>query len=130
MLNRSKITRRFESTKASLSRTFGRAVVNDCMRFPPRETVNEILSFNRAYRRHLGVRQPVELAVLVGLPRGLRETDHLFRFGYRSGRSVRLLLRYSSAPGLKKLRETVGEEAYYSGQLPPYVPLWRFQSLD
>ena len=31
---------------------------------------------------------------------------------------------------LKKLRDAVGEEAYYSGTLPPHVPVWRFARID
>jgi hypothetical protein len=31
---------------------------------------------------------------------------------------------------LKKLRETVGEDAYWSGCLPPHVPVWRFARID
>ena len=31
---------------------------------------------------------------------------------------------------LKKLREAVGDEAYYSGHLPPHVPVWRFAQID
>ena len=26
--------------------------------------------------------------------------------------------------------EMIGDEAYYSGNLPPCVPLWRFQQID
>src|SRR5438552_271105 len=37
-------------------------VLNDCLRFPDRATVNDLLGFNRAYRQHVDVRQPVELA--------------------------------------------------------------------
>ena len=34
-------------------------------------------------------------------------------------------------PGLKekKTRDLIGAEAYYSGNLPPYVPTWRFQEI-
>lgn len=31
---------------------------------------------------------------------------------------------------LKRLRETIGPDAYYQRMWPPYVPIWRFQELD
>jgi hypothetical protein len=31
---------------------------------------------------------------------------------------------------LKKLRCEMGHQAYYGGNLPPYVPLWRFRQID
>jgi hypothetical protein len=30
---------------------------------------------------------------------------------------------------LKQLRTLIGAEAYYTGQLPPHVPLWRFEEI-
>ena len=35
--------------------------LSDGLRFPDRATVNDFLAFNRAYRQHIDVRQPVEL---------------------------------------------------------------------
>src|SRR5437660_11404801 len=35
--------------------------VADSGRFPDRAAVNDLLAFNRAYRQHIDVRQPVEL---------------------------------------------------------------------
>jgi hypothetical protein len=31
---------------------------------------------------------------------------------------------------LKKLREMIGENAYYYGQMPPSVPVWRFREVE
>jgi hypothetical protein len=31
---------------------------------------------------------------------------------------------------LKRLRELVGDEAYYAGNLPPCVPIWRLQEMN
>ncbi len=31
---------------------------------------------------------------------------------------------------LQQLRETLGDEAYYGGQLPPAVPVWHFREID
>jgi hypothetical protein len=103
----------------------------DCSRFPEREVINELLAFNRSYRQHLGVRQPVELAHWWEFRAALQETDYLYQV-WDTVRDARCDYYYVTVrrQALKKLREIVGEEAYYMGQLPPHVPLWRFQEMD
>src|SRR3954465_14484517 len=49
--------------------------LNDCTRFPDRGPVNELLAFNRTYRRHLDARQPLEQDRCDGLRAALQETD-------------------------------------------------------
>jgi hypothetical protein len=105
--------------------------LDDCLRFPDRGTINDFLSFNRAYRQHIDVRQPVELAHGWTLRAILQETDHLYQI-WDTLRDARCDYYYVTVrrQALKRLRDLVGEEAYYSGSLPPYVPLWRFQAID
>ena len=105
--------------------------LSDCLRFPDRATVNELLSFNRAYRQHIDVRQPVELAHWWELRAVLQETDQLYQV-WDTVRDARCEYYYVTVrrQALKRLREVIGEEAYYSGNLPPHVPLWRFQEID
>jgi hypothetical protein len=105
--------------------------LDDCNRFPRRETVNELLSFNRAYRQHIGVRQPVELAHWWEFRAALQETDHLFQV-WDTVRDARCEYYYVTVrrQALKKLRELLGDDAYFRGELPPPVPLWRFQEVD
>ncbi len=105
--------------------------LNDCMRFPDRATANDMLAFNRAYRQHLGVRQPLELVHWWELRIALQETDHLYQI-WDLARDARCELYYVSVrrQALKKLREMMGEEAYFCGQMPPSVPLWRFREMD
>jgi hypothetical protein len=105
--------------------------LHDCLRFPDRATVNDLLGFNRAYRQHVDVRQPVELAHWWGLRAALQETDQLYQI-WDTVRDARCEYYYVTVrrQALKRLREMIGEEAYYSGNLPPCVPLWRFQQMD
>jgi hypothetical protein len=104
---------------------------NDCMRFPDRSLVNEYLAFNRAYRQQLDMRQPGEPARWWELRTALQETDYLYQV-WDTVRDARCEYYYVTVrrQALKRLREMLGEDAYYSGQLPPYVPLWRFQSIN
>ena len=105
--------------------------VADCQRFPERTTINDLLAFNRAYRQHLDVRQPVELAHWWEVRAALQETDQLYQV-WDTVRDARCEYYYVTVrrQALKRLRDTIGENAYYSGVLPPFVPLWRFQPID
>jgi hypothetical protein len=105
--------------------------MNDCLRFPDRDLVNELLSFNRAYRQHISARQPVELGRWWEYRATLQETEHLYQV-WDTVRDARCDYYYVTVrrQALKKLRELLGEEAYYAGRLPPHVPLWRFQQGD
>jgi hypothetical protein len=106
-------------------------MLQDCERFPDRATVNDLLAFNRAYRRHIDVRQPVELSRWWELRTVLQETEYLYQV-WDKVRDARCEYYYVTVrrKALKDLRDMVGDDAYYSGQLPPYVPVWRFQPVD
>jgi hypothetical protein len=105
--------------------------IRDAERFPNREAVNELLAFNRAYRQHIGARQPVELAHWWEFRAALQETDQLYQI-WDTVRDARCDYYYVTVrrQALKKLREMIGDEAYWNGDLPPHVPLWRFQEIN
>jgi hypothetical protein len=102
----------------------------ECARLPDRATVNDLLAFNRAYRQHIDVRQPVELLHWWELRGALQETDRLYQI-WDTVRDARCDYYYVNVrrQALKRLRELIGEEAYFSSSLPPCVPLWRFQQI-
>jgi hypothetical protein len=103
----------------------------DCNRFPERAAVSDLLAFNRTYRQHIDVRQPLDLPRWWQLRETLQETDRLYQV-WDTVRDARCEYYYVTVrrQALKKLREMVGDEAYYSGQLPPHVPTWRFQRIN
>ena len=105
--------------------------VADCARFPERSVVNDLLSFNRAYRQSVDVRQPVELLHWGELRLAIQETDRLYQI-WDTVRDARCDYYYVTVrrQALKRLRELIGDEAYYNATLPPCVPLWRFQCID
>src|SRR5262249_54424539 len=102
--------------------------LSDCNRFPDRGTVNDLLAFNRAYRRHLDARQPLEQDRSFELQTALKETDYLYGV-WDCVRDARCDYYYVAVRrrALKKLRTTLGTDDYYSAKLPPFVPLWRFE---
>jgi hypothetical protein len=103
----------------------------DSQRLPDRAVVNDLLASNRAYRQHIDVRQPLELIHWWDLRAALQETDHLYQV-WDAVRDARCDYYYVTVrrQALKRLRELVGEEAYYGTNLPPAVPLWRFHRMD
>lgn len=106
-------------------------LVSDSLRFPHREAINEMLSFNRAYRQYIDSRQSVELPHWWEHQATLQETEQLYQI-WDTVRDSRCEYYYVTVrrQALKRLREQLGEHAYYSGQLPPYVPVWRFQVMN
>lgn len=105
--------------------------LNDCMRFPDRSLISDLLAFNRSYRQQLEHRQSLELVYGWELREVVAEVDRLYQI-WDMARDARCEYYYVSVrrAALKKLREAVGEPAYYTGQLPPHVPVWRFARLD
>jgi hypothetical protein len=101
--------------------------LSDALRFPNRHQVSEMLRFNRDYRRHLKERQIVDLDRGSLFRDALRETDELYHV-WDLVREATCEIYYIPVrrQALKDLRALVGPAAYFAGDLPPHVPLWRF----
>src|SRR5439155_11277213 len=86
----------------------------DSYRFPERAAVNELVRFNRAYRKNLDQRH-------------LLETDRLYQV-WDAVRDARCEFYYVTVRrhALKKLKDQIGDEAWDTATLPPGVPTWRF----
>lgn len=104
--------------------------LSDNYRFPNRLVVNEMLVFNRAYKKYLEERRPLEQVNLGLLRTVMLETDLLYQV-WDEVRDARCEYYYVTVrrQALKRLRELVGEDDYFRGRLPPYVPLWRFERI-
>jgi hypothetical protein len=102
----------------------------DSYRFPDRGVVNEMLVFNRSFRKYLEERQPLEQVRSAELRAVQQETDQLYQV-WDSVRDARCEYYYVTVrrQALKRLRDLVGEERYFHGKLPPHVPLWRFEAI-
>lgn len=100
----------------------------DSDRFPARDAVNQMIQFNRTYRVFLEGRQVWEAdrADVIGV--ALSETDRLYKV-WDAVRDARCEFYYVTVrrQALKRLRDSLGEPAYASAELPPHVPAWRFQ---
>lgn len=101
--------------------------LTDCQRLPDRRTVNELIKFNRAYRKHLEERQVWEADRTDILGVAISETDRLYR-QWDAVRDAQCDFYYVTVrrAALVKLREAIGTDAFASGRMPSYVPEWRF----
>ncbi|VTR90859.1 Hypothetical conserved protein OS=uncultured planctomycete GN=HGMM_F22C11C15 PE=4 SV=1 [Gemmata massiliana] len=99
----------------------------DCQRLPDRRTVNELIKFNRAFRKNLEEREVWELDRTDLFTQTMQETDRLYQY-WDAIRDAQCDFYYVTVrrAALKKLREFIGEEAFLAGVMPPYVPEWRF----
>jgi hypothetical protein len=105
--------------------------LHDCFRFPDRSLVNDLLSFNRSYRQYLDTRQMLEPTRAWTFYCALQEVDRLYQI-WDLVRDARCEFYYITVrrQALKKLRDSVGPASYYSGTLPPHVPVWHFARID
>jgi hypothetical protein len=103
----------------------------ECKRFPDRELVGDLLAFNRLYREGLTNRLTLDPVHADELNAALSETDYLYRVWdmVRDARCDYYYVTYRRQ-ALLQLRDLVGAHAFYTGQLPPHVPLWRIPIAD
>jgi hypothetical protein len=102
----------------------------DANRFGTRDLAFEAKTFNVAYisqiQHNLAISYDKEY-----WRQSLEETRHLYKVWdlvYDSHcKHYYVTVRREA---LKNLRDAIGEDAYYSGKLPPPVPLWRFTNIS
>lgn len=104
--------------------------VADHLRFPPRETVNELVRFNRAFRAHLEQRWELETDRRPLLEAAIRETDERYRV-MDECRTAGCEFMYVTVrrQALKRMRDALGGRAYDCCELPYCVPLHRFNEV-
>ena len=104
--------------------------VNESDRLPPRQAVNDNIRFNRAYRKNLENRliwEPDRAGVIGD---AIDETERLYKM-WDAIRDAKCDYHYITVRrlALKKLKEMLGPDAYSTGELPLFVPEWRFTAM-
>jgi hypothetical protein len=101
--------------------------ITDAIRLPDDTMMLEWLRFNREYYQYLEQRSLWEPDRQEIIKVVMNECDQLYEVWDKAveakshWRSI-----YDRRAALARFKELVGEEAYYTGNLPPYVPHWRF----
>ena len=99
----------------------------EATRFPERKLVNEFLALNRAYRNQLTQRLGIDLVHCEEIRMAVQDTDQLYQI-WDAVRDARCDYYYVTVrrQSLGLLRDLIGAEAFYSGHMPPQVPVWHF----
>jgi hypothetical protein len=105
--------------------------VIDANRFPERPLVNELIRFNRAFRKSIETRRQNEVDRADSYREIVLETDRLYQV-WDAVRDSRCDFYYVTVrrQALQKLQTLLGEEDYYQAKLPPNVPVWRFNQMS
>jgi hypothetical protein len=100
--------------------------LHECFRLPERALVEDLLACNRSLQKDLKDRLALDRIHAADLRIALEETEQLFQV-WDAVREARCEYYYVTArrQALQQLRRLVGMDAFYTGQLPPHVPLWR-----
>jgi hypothetical protein len=107
---------------------FSRApLLAEAERFPDRKLINEYLALNRAYRNQLTQRLAIDLIHAEEIRVALSDTDQLYQI-WDAVRDSRCDYYYVTVrrQSLSLLRDLIGAESFYSGRMPPQVPVWHF----
>jgi hypothetical protein len=105
--------------------------VGEATRFPSRDLVNDLLNFNRAFYQALTERMEVDTVHTEELEAARTETTMLYNV-WDAVRDARCEFYHVNVrrQALLQLRRLIGDRAFYTGELPPYVPLWRFPTAE
>jgi hypothetical protein len=108
--------------------SLGYPALTDCQRLPPPETIRQFLAFNAAYRQSVEVRRCLRRHEWEMLTETLWETDQLMQVWQAAREAVAEEQNWvCRRRALFRLRQLIGPDAYSNGDLPPCVPLWRFE---
>jgi hypothetical protein len=105
--------------------------LTDCCRLPDRDTINRLLSLNRACRNQLQKQQLQAASDIDAIHAACRDYDHLYKI-WDCARDARCEFYYVTVrrQALKRVCELIGRQVFESGSLPPCVPLWRAAASD
>ena len=100
-------------------------------RFPDRKTCQERLTFNRAFRIKVDGLLALETDRRDFNSLVLAETDFCWKVWDNIGDStIDSFYVTSRRFAIKRLILQIGAENFYNGNIPPFVPTWRFREQD
>jgi hypothetical protein len=96
-------------------------------RFLPLKLIDQLISHNRAYRKELEDRLALDSLHAEDLRGAIDEADQLFRIWdtLRDALTEHYYVDYQRQ-ALDRLRDQLGLAAFYRGDMPPALPIWRF----
>ncbi len=103
----------------------GLPYLGECSRYPDRKLINDFLALNRSYRNDLNKRLEIDLIHADVIRDAIVDTDQLYQV-WDTVRDAQCDYYYVTVrrQALGLLRELIGAEAFYSGRMPPSIPVW------
>lgn len=100
--------------------------VQESQRFPDKEIVNGMISFNRMYHQDMLTRLSFDQLHSEHVRHAVQENQKLFQI-WDTVRDIKCPYFYITVRrrALNRLRQQIGDRAFYSGELPPPVPMER-----
>lgn len=100
--------------------------LSECRRFPDAMTCANFCAENRAFRQHLCNRRDLDVLHREEIDAVIEECDQLYR-AWDLIRDSRCSYYYMTVrrQALLDLRNLLGLRAFYRGELPPALPVWR-----
>jgi hypothetical protein len=98
--------------------------LGETQNWPDTKMVNTFLTLNRSFRNDLHKRLEIDVYNAEAIRDAITETDHLYQV-WDTLRDAQCDYYYVSVrrQALRSLRSLIGDQAYYSGQMPPPMPL-------
>lgn len=98
----------------------------ECKGLPTLKMASDFLAVNRTFQQSLEARLPLDPLHADDVRVTLQETEQLYQV-WEAIRVARNDIYYITVrrKSLKELRDLIGAHDYYSGKLPPNVPMWR-----
>lgn len=102
----------------------------DLARFPSRDAVIFSREFNRSFISNLSLQQSLQLHHWWEYDERIKAANGAYAAWDALDDAHLAQSRFDLAYHLDKLRKVIGDEAYYSGRMPPPVPLCAFREID
>jgi hypothetical protein len=102
-------------------------LLEECARFPPPRLIEQLIAVNRGFHVELDDRLALDRIHAEELRAALDDTEQLFRIWdtLRDAVSNHYCVNYRRQ-ALDRLRDLLGPQAFYRGDMPPSLPIWRF----
>lgn len=104
--------------------------IEDCCRLPSKEYLSEALAFNRAYKCNMDIMRST-VSHNWSYDQAYKEAEELYCI-WDYARDAQCAYYYVQVrrTALQRLKELIGDEAFYQGQMPPFIPIWRFTPME
>jgi hypothetical protein len=97
---------------------------------PPRAIVVQARDLNRRFLARMEAERCVRLHRAADYDLVIGETNWLYQAWDKLDDAQLMTTEENRWQALEELRQLIGNEAFFTGTMPPPVPIWRFREID